>query len=199
MNKKINEATSTDIPVITRLTAEYGWQTGDTLLYQQTYDISENLKKDYPNFKNIRPDIVLQDLNGEVLAVIENNLDKKHKDLLKLRTVVTQVLKPRFLYACSAERILFYDNEWRGLDVGDFRQVSGFMTLEEMKLKIEQQKKITSNAPIEIDTKIAGGFDDSIGKERFRCYKFGFDDLVMLVACGLHNFRISTKTKALLF
>jgi hypothetical protein len=30
-------------------------------------------------------------------------------------------------------------------------------------------------------------------------YKFGFDDLVMLVACGLHDFLISIKTNALLF
>lgn len=30
-----------------------------------------------------------------------------------------------------------------------------------------------------------------IVKERFRGRKFGFDDLVMLIACGLHNFRIS--------
>jgi hypothetical protein len=32
-----------------------------------------------------------------------------------------------------------------------------------------------------------------IVKERFRCTKFGFDDTVMLIACGLHNFRISLK------
>jgi len=32
-----------------------------------------------------------------------------------------------------------------------------------------------------------------IVKERFRCTKFGFDDLVMLIACGLHNYRISLK------
>ena len=81
MSKKINEATSTDIPIIQRLVNEYGWKVGDTLLYQPIYDISENLKKDYGNLKNIRPDIVLQDLNGEVLAVIENNLDKENKDL----------------------------------------------------------------------------------------------------------------------
>ncbi len=80
-------------------------------------------------------------MNGDILAVIENNLDKENKDLLKLRSVITQVLKPRFLYACSAERILFYDNAWRGLDAGEFKQVTTFMSLEEMKLKIEQQKK----------------------------------------------------------
>ncbi|MDR1887007.1 MAG: transposase family protein [Prevotellaceae bacterium] len=30
-------------------------------------------------------------------------------------------------------------------------------------------------------------------RERFRCHKYGFDDTVMPVACGLHNFRISFK------
>ena len=46
MSKKINEATSTDLPIIQRLVNEYGWKVGDTLLYQQTYDISENIKQD---------------------------------------------------------------------------------------------------------------------------------------------------------
>jgi hypothetical protein len=32
-----------------------------------------------------------------------------------------------------------------------------------------------------------------IVKDRLRCRKFGFDDLVILLACGLHNFRISFK------
>jgi hypothetical protein len=27
-------------------------------------------------------------------------------------------------------------------------------------------------------------------KERFRCRKLGFDDLVILIACGLHNLKI---------
>lgn len=146
---------------------DYGWKVDDTLLYQQIYDIPENLKKDYSTYKNIRPDIVLQSLNGEVLAVIENNLDKENKDLLKLRTIITQMLKPRFLYACSAKRILFYDNAWKGLEAGEFKQVNSFMSLEEMKLKIEQQKKIASNKEITIDTTIAGGFDPTVGKERY--------------------------------
>ncbi len=167
MGKKINEATSTDLPVIQKLINEYGWKPEDTLLYQQTYDIPEHLKKQYPNLKYIRPDIVLQDFNGDVLAVIENNLDKENKDLLKLRTVITQVLKPRFLYACSAERVLFYDNAWRGLEAGEFKQVTSFMSLEDMKLKVEQQRKIDSNKEITIDTTIAGGYDLSIGMERY--------------------------------
>lgn len=209
MSKKINEATSTDLPIIKRLVDDFGWKIGDTLLYQQSYDIPENLKLDYSSFKNIRPDIVLQDLNGDVLAVIENNLDKENKDLLKLRTVVTQVLKPRFLYACSAERILFYDNAWRGLDAGEFKQVGEFMSLEEMKLKIEQQKKIASNKEITIDTTIAGGFDPTVGKERYyqlQCirtivenYKAGKQKMLIHMATGLGKTRTAVAlVKALL-
>lgn len=209
MSKKINEATSTDLPIIQKLVNEYGWKVGDTLLYQQTYEIPENLKKDYSAYKNIRPDIVLQDLNGEVLAVIENNLDRENKDLLKLRTIVTQLLKPRFLYACSAERILFYDNAWRGLDAGEFKQVTTFMSLEEMKLKIEQQKKIASNKEITIDTTIAGGFDPAVGKERYyqlQCirtiienYKQGKQKMLIHMATGLGKTRTAVAmVKALL-
>jgi type I restriction enzyme R subunit len=209
MGKKINEATSTDLPVIIKLINDYGWKIEDTLLYQQTYDIPENLKKDFPNFKNIRPDIVLQDLNGEILAVIENNLDKENKDLLKLRTIVTRVLKPRFLYACSSERILFYDNAWRGLEAGEFKQVNSFMTLEEMKLKLEQQKKIAADRAILIDTTIAGGYDPTVGKERtyqLDCintiidkYKAGKQKMLVHMATGLGKTRTAVAlVKALL-
>lgn len=172
-------------------------------------NIPENLKRDFSTFKNIRPDIVLQDLNGDILAVIENNLDKENKDLLKLRTIITQVLKPRFLYACSAERILFYDNAWRGLDAGEFKQVNSFMSLEEMKLKIEQQKKIASNREITIDTTIAGGFDPTVGKERYyqlQCirtiienYKAGKQKMLVHMATGLGKTRTAVAlVKALL-
>nr|MBP9886079.1 DEAD/DEAH box helicase family protein [Leptospiraceae bacterium] len=209
MGKKINEATSTDLPVILRLVNEYHWKIEDTLLYQQSYEIPENLKKDYSTLKSIKPDIVLQDLNGEVLAVIENNLDRENKDLLKLRTVITQLLKPRFLYACSAERILFYDNAWRGLDAGEFKQVTTFMTLEEMKLKVEQQKKISSSKEISIDTTIAGGFDPTVGKERYyqlACirkiienYKAGKQKMLIHMATGLGKTRTAVAlVKALL-
>lgn len=209
MGRKINEATSTDLPIILKLVNEYGWKVGDTLLYQQAYDIPENLKKEYPNYKNIRPDIVLQDLNGEVLAVIENNLDKEKKDLLKLRTIVTKVLKPRFLYACSAERILFYDNAWRGLDAGEFKQVNNFMSLEEIKIKVEQHKKIQSDREIVIDTTIAGGYDPSVGKDRYyqldcirtiiEKYKTGKQKMLIHMATGLGKTRTTVAlAKALL-
>ena len=54
----------------------------------------------------------------------------------------------------------------------------------------EENKKISSFR-ILVEHAIGGVKKCRIVKERFRCRKLGFDDLVMLIACGLHNFRIS--------
>jgi len=208
VNKKINEATSADLPIIQRLITEYHWKIGDTLIYQPKYDLPTHLKEIYGK-PFIKPDIVLQDLNGEVIAVIENNFGKERKDFLKLRTIITQLLKPRFLYACSPERILFYDNSWKGLEAGEFKQVTSFMTLEEMKVKMVVQKNISTNKEITIDTTIAGGFDSSIGKERYyqlQCirtiienFKVGKQKMLIHMATGLGKTRTAVAlVKALL-
>lgn len=76
-------------------------------------------------------------------------------------------MKPRFLYACSSERILFYDTEWKGFEAGEFRQVDSFMTLDEMLLKVEQAKQINRQREIIIDKNIAGGINPSSGKETY--------------------------------
>ena len=54
----------------------------------------------------------------------------------------------------------------------------------------EENRKISSFR-ILVEHAIGGVKKCRIVKERFRCRKFGFDDLVMLIACGLHNFRIT--------
>ena len=54
----------------------------------------------------------------------------------------------------------------------------------------EENKRISSFR-ILVEHAIGGVKKCRIVKERFRCRKFGFDDLVMLIACGLHNFRMS--------
>ena len=54
----------------------------------------------------------------------------------------------------------------------------------------EENKKISSFR-ILVEHAIGGVKKCRIVKERLRCRKFGFDDSVMLIACGLHNFRIS--------
>lgn len=208
MSKKINEATSTDLKVI-KLLESVGWKPEDTLLYQQEYALHPEQQVQFPGFKSIKPDIVLQDLNGDIIAVVENKLEDERKALQKLRMLYSAVLKPRFLYACSSERILFYDNSWKGLDAGEFRQVNSFMGLEEMKLKIEQQKKFSSEREIKIDTTIAGGFDPAAGKDRYyqldcikvliENFKSGKQKMLVHMATGLGKTRMAVAfAKALL-
>jgi len=104
----LNEATSTDLKIIGEL-QKIGWKPGDTLLYQPEYKLTEEQQKEFSGRKSIKPDIVLQDVHSNVLAVFENKLEDEKKALTKLRTLYWPVLKPRFLYACSSEGILFYD------------------------------------------------------------------------------------------
>jgi hypothetical protein len=58
----------------------------------------------------------------------------------------------------------------------------------------EENRKISSFR-ILVEHAIGGVKRCRIVKERFRCHKDGFDDTVMLIVCGLHNFRISLKTE----
>jgi len=78
-----------------------------------------------------------------------------------------------------------------------------------MKLKIEQQKKIASNKEITIDTTIAGGYDPTVGKERYyqlQCirtiienYKAGKQKMLIHMATGLGKTRTAVAlVKALL-
>ena len=57
----------------------------------------------------------------------------------------------------------------------------------------KKENKEISSFRILVEHAIGGIKKWRIVKERFRCRKFGFDDLVMLIACGLHNFRIKNS------
>lgn len=57
----------------------------------------------------------------------------------------------------------------------------------------KESNREISSFRILVEHAICGVKKCRIVKERFRCRKFGFDDLVMLIACGLHNFRIYLK------
>jgi type I restriction enzyme R subunit len=204
----INEATSTDLKIINEL-QKLGWKLGDTLLYQPQYKLTEEQQKEFQGIKSIKPDIVLQDLQGNILAVFENKLDDEKKALNKLRTIYWRILKPRFLYACSSERILFYDTAWRGLDAGEFRRVDVLMSLEEMKLKIEQEKQKNIQKEIQIDKNIVGGYDPAAGKERYfqiECVKTliekyiqGKQKMLVHLATGLGKTRIAVALVKSLF
>ncbi len=205
---KINEATNTDLKVIKEL-EKLGWKPGDTLLYQQEYTLTPEQQKIYEGRKSIKPDISLVDMNQNIVAVFENKFEDEKKALTKLRTLYAQVLKPRFLYACSPERTLFYDTEWKGLEAGEFRQVNNFMSLEEMQLKMEQARKINLDREITIDKSIAGGVNPSCGKEAYfqtecievllKKYKEGKQKMLVHMATGLGKTRTMVAyVKALL-
>lgn len=57
----------------------------------------------------------------------------------------------------------------------------------------KQENRNISRFRIKVEHAIGSVKICRIVKDRFRCWKFGFDDLVMVLACGLHNFRISLK------
>ncbi len=165
-----NEASAVDLKVYEALKT-LDWRLGDTLLYQPSYALTEEEQQDYPGSKSIKPDFVLQDIQGVALAVLEDKLDDPAKALPKLRLKYSRVLKPRFLYACAADgagglRILFFDLTWQGIDAAEFRPVDGFMSLEAMKLKLEQDRQRRRQQEIRIDTTLAGGYDPAAGKDR---------------------------------
>ncbi len=95
-----NEASAVDLKVYDALKDLY-WKLNDTLLYQPKYDLTPEEQAEYPGSKSIKPDFVLQDLQGVPLAVIENKLEDPKKALPKLRLKYSRILKPRFLYACA--------------------------------------------------------------------------------------------------
>lgn len=55
----------------------------------------------------------------------------------------------------------------------------------------KKENREISSFRILVEHAISGVKKCRIVKERFCCRKFGFDDLLMLIACGLHNFRMS--------
>jgi hypothetical protein len=60
---------------------------------------------------------------------------------------------------------------------------------KEQKLRNQQISKFR----VLVEHAICGAKRCRIIKERLRCHKFLFDDLIMELACGLHNFRLSVK------
>lgn len=203
----INEATDTDLKVFEELT-KLGWKRSDTLLYQQEYALTPEQQELFEK-KSIKPDFTLQDMNGNIIAVIENKFEDEKKALTKLRSLYAVVLRPRFLYACSPEKTLLNDTSWKGLDAGEFHQVNSFMSLEEMKLKIEQDKQRNQERDIVIDKTIAGGVNPSCGKETYfqtdcivtllQKFKEGKQKMLVHMATGLGKTRTMVAfTKALL-
>ncbi|WP_163176606.1 transposase family protein [Bacteroides sp. 51] len=59
----------------------------------------------------------------------------------------------------------------------------------------KKENKRISGIRIKVEHAIGGVKKCRIVKERFRCHKFEFEDMVILLACGLHNFRITQRIR----
>lgn len=62
----------------------------------------------------------------------------------------------------------------------------------------KNRNKEISKFRILVEHAIGGAKRCRIVKDRFRCHKFQFDDLIMELACGLHNLRIDFKNNVLI-
>ena len=74
------------------------------------------------------------------------------------------------------------------------------MPVKRSKYKVltEEEKKenrLKSSKRVAIEHAISGIKRCRIVKDIFRYRRYGYDDLVMEVACGLHNFRVAHRKK----
>lgn len=64
---------------------------------------------------------------------------------------------------------------------------------KELTEEQKESNRSISSIRVKVEHAIGGVKICRIVKDRFRCHKFGFQDLVMELACGLQNLRISLK------
>jgi len=69
---------------------------------------------------------------------------------------------------------------------------------KELTREQKRENKEISSFRILVEHAIGGVKRCRIVKERLRCTKFGFEDKVMIIACGLHNFRIALKNNVII-
>jgi hypothetical protein len=68
---------------------------------------------------------------------------------------------------------------------------------KELTQEQKQTNRAISSTRVIVEHAIGGAKRCRIIKDRFRCHKLGFDDLVMELACVLHNLRITLTQKTI--
>jgi hypothetical protein len=68
---------------------------------------------------------------------------------------------------------------------------------KELTKEQKQQNREISKVRVLVEHAICGAKRCRIVKDRLRCHKPRFDDLIMELACGLHNFRLTLKDNEL--
>ena len=66
---------------------------------------------------------------------------------------------------------------------------------KELSAEQKENNRSISSSRIVVEHAIGGVKICRIVKDRFRCHKNGFDDLVMELACGIHNLRVSLRNR----
>ena len=66
-----------------------------------------------------------------------------------------------------------------------------------MTEKEKENNRKLSKVRVKVEHAISGIKRSRIVKDIFRNIKDGFSDLVMVIACGLHNFRVDHRKKPL--
>ena len=67
---------------------------------------------------------------------------------------------------------------------------------KELTNEQKHENREISKFRVLVEHAICGAKRCRIVKDRLRCHKLGYDDLIMELACGLHNFRITLKNNA---
>jgi len=68
---------------------------------------------------------------------------------------------------------------------------------KELTKEQKMENREISKFRVLVEHAICGAKRCRIVKDRLRCHKEGFDDLIMELACGLHNLRITLKNNGL--
>jgi hypothetical protein len=68
---------------------------------------------------------------------------------------------------------------------------------QELSDEQKKENKKMSSSKVIVEHAIGGVKRCRIVKDGFRCHKMHFEDTVMLIACGLHNFTITMSAKAI--
>ena len=68
---------------------------------------------------------------------------------------------------------------------------------KELTKEQKQENREISKFRVLVEHAICGAKRCRIVKDRLGCHKFGFDDLIIELACGLHNYRITLKNNVL--
>lgn len=150
---------------------------------------TEDQKKYYSGKKKkhtVKNNLVINSNNRKVCFLSETVPGKTHDKKLADESEMT----------FPENSILEQDTGFQGYQPEDVHVLQPMKKLRNQELSIEQKfiNRIISSTRVMVENVICGVKRCRIVKDIFRNKKEGFDDLVMEIACGLHNFRVERRS-----